>query len=169
MARQEEPAEVRAAPVKGGNKMIIIAGVIVLSAATIGGGLFFGLKSHNVTSVAEAGGEKKAEPAKKKVVPVIYPLEAFIVNIGDGSEMRYLKVKIELDTALTAENVKKEMDPYLAPLRDSILVLLTTKTIQDIQEIAGKNRLREEILATVNRIMPAGKINAVYFTDFVVQ
>lgn len=99
----------------------------------------------------------------------MYPLEAFVVNIGTGNEMRYLKIKVELETGLTKEGVKPELDPYSAQLRDSILVLLTTKTVQDIQDLPGKTKLREEILANAKKVMPMGKISNVYFTDFVVQ
>jgi flagellar FliL protein len=35
--------------------------------------------------------------------------------------------------------------------------------------VQGKNQLREEILASINKIIPPGKIAKVYFTDFVVQ
>jgi flagellar FliL protein len=83
--------------------------------------------------------------------------------------MRYLKVKVEFETTLTAEKAKLELDPYLSPLRDSILVLLTTKTIQDVQDLPGKNRLKEEILVAANKVVPLKKITSVYFTDFVVQ
>jgi len=169
MARQEEQTEAENTPAAGHNKIIMIAVAMVVSAAIIGGGLFWGLKGHSAPEGGAAGTEKKAEPVAKKEVPVMYPLEAFIVNIGDGRDMRYLKVKVELETALSPENAKKELDPYLARLRDSVLVLLTTKTIQDVQDLPGKNRLREEILAAAKRIMPGGKISSVYYTDFVVQ
>jgi flagellar FliL protein len=172
MARQEEKKEVKEVkevPAKGRKKIMIIAGVVVASAALIGAVLIYTLNSRNAESAVEAGSDRKAEQVKKRGVPVMYPLEAFIVNISDGSDMRYLKVKVELETNLSAENVKKELDPFLAPLRDSILVLLTTKTIQDVQGLPGKNRLREEILAAANRVLPSGKISTVYFTDFVVQ
>lgn len=178
MSRNEEETTAPAKKDSGNMKLIIISLVIVLSALIIGGGLFFGLKSSNASkheaSAATEGEANKdvkqdGKNPKKKETPVIYPLEAFIVNVGDGKDMRYLKVKVELETAYTAENVKKEMDPYLAPLRDSILILLTTKTIQDVQDLQGKNKLREEIVATVNKIVEQGKIKSVYFTDFVVQ
>ena len=168
MARQEEQSEEKSTKAKGHKNVLVIALVAVMSSAIIGGGLFFGLKSHN-PAVAEAGNDKKSEHGKKKEAPVIYPLEAFIVNIGDGHDMRYLKVKIEFETTLTAEKVKLEMDPYLSPLRDSILVLLTTKTIQDVQDLPGKNRLREEIMTAANKVVPAKLVSSVYFTDFVVQ
>jgi len=50
-----------------------------------------------------------------------------------------------------------------------VLVLLTTKTLQDVQDVQGKNQLREEILAAVSKIVAQGKVTKVYFTDFVVQ
>lgn len=168
MARQEETAEAEKAPAKSRKKIYIIAGVALLVAALAGGGVYYSQNNQSDTSAAEAGTAKPAA-AKKKEIPVMYPLEAFVVNINDGNDMRYLKVKVELQTGLDAEKAKNELDPYLPPLRDSILVLLTTKTIQDVRDLPGKNRLREEILAAAKKIMPQGKISSVYFTDFVVQ
>ncbi len=66
----------------------------------------------------------------------MYPLEPFIVNIYDGQEIRYLKVKVEF--GLASPEAKAELDPRQAPLRDAILVLLTTKTMQDIQDMRGR-------------------------------
>jgi flagellar FliL protein len=97
----------------------------------------------------------------------MFPLEPFIVNIYDGQELRYLKVKLEIEMVSSA--VKADMDARLAPIRDAILVLLSTKTLQDVQEVAGKNQLKDEILSSINKHIPPGKISKVYFTDFVVQ
>lgn len=96
-----------------------------------------------------------------------YQLEPFIVNIYDGQELRYLRVKVEFET--TKADAKAELDVRQAQLRDAILILLTTKTLQDIQDLQGKNQLRDEILTSVNKIVPPGTVNRVYFTDFVVQ
>jgi len=54
-------------------------------------------------------------------------------------------------------------------MRDAILVVLTSKTLQDIQDIQGKNQLREEILTAVSKIVAQGKVTRIYFTDFVIQ
>lgn len=97
----------------------------------------------------------------------IFPMEPFIVNIYDGQELRYLRVKVEFETA-TAD-AKNEIELRQAPLRDAILVLLTTKTLQDVQDLQGKNQLRDEIMVAINKILPPGKVSRVYFTDFVVQ
>jgi len=76
-------------------------------------------------------------------------------------------VKIEMEMANPA--VKPELESRLAAIRDAVLVLLTTKTLQDIQDVQGKNQLREEILSAVSKIVAQGKVTKVYFTDFVVQ
>ncbi len=97
----------------------------------------------------------------------IFPLEPFIVNIYDGQELRYLKVKVELEMVSPA--IKAEIEGRLAPIRDAILILLSAKTLQDIQDVQGKNTLKDEILGAINKNIPPGKIAKVYFTDFVVQ
>ena len=114
--------------------------------------------------------EQRRRAARKALpgaVSTVYPLEPFIVNIYDGQELRYLKVKVELE--MTGPAIKPELDARLAPIRDAVLVLLSTKTLQEIQDVQGKNQLKEEILAAINKIIPPGKIAKVYFTDFVVQ
>lgn len=114
-----------------------------------------------------AGGHGGGAPAAGGPSANIFPLEPFIVNIYDGQELRYLKVKVELEMAAPA--VKGEIEARLAPIRDAVLVLLSAKTLQDIQDIQGKNTLKEEILAAINKHIPPGKLAKVYFTDFVVQ
>src|SRR5450631_535090 len=59
----------------------------------------------------------------------MYPLEPFIVNIYDGQELRYLKVKVEMEMAGAT---KGDLDARLAPMRDAVLVLLSSKTLHDI-------------------------------------
>ncbi len=89
------------------------------------------------------------------------------MNVYDGQELRYLKVKVELE--MVGPAIKGEIEGRLAPIRDSILILLSAKTLQDIQDVQGKNTLKDEILGAINKNIPPGKIAKVYFTDFVVQ
>ena len=174
----EENAPAEGAP-KNKKMLFIIIGavavvVIALAVVFMGGG-----KKEKKEGEAEAKVEQKAEggghgaPAAGKEGAAgggasnIFPMEPFIVNIYDGQELRYLRVKVEFETA-TAD-AKHEIELRQAPLRDAILVLLTTKTLQDVQDLQGKNQLRDEIMVAVNKILPPGKVSKVYFTDFVVQ
>lgn len=187
MAKDEQvPVETESG---GGNKKkFIIIGAAVAVAVILGVVVFMmmgkGDKKDAKKEGAEAHGEAKADAKAeggghgaesgghggaggKEGATNIYPLEPFIVNIYDGQELRYLKVKVEMEMA--AAGMKNELDARLAPIRDAILVMLSTKTMQDIQDIQGKNQLKDEILAAVNKQITSGKIAKIYFTDFVVQ
>lgn len=175
----EENAPAEGAP-KSKKMLFIIIGavavvVIALAVVFMGGG-----KKEKKEGEAEAKVEQKAEggghgaPAGGKegaagggAAANVFPMEPFIVNIYDGQELRYLRVKVEFETA--SADAKGEIEMRQAPLRDAILVLLTTKTLQDVQDLQGKNQLRDEIMVAVNKILPPGKVNKIYFTDFVVQ
>jgi flagellar FliL protein len=156
-------------PPKDKKKLFIMVGVAAVALAILGAVAMFALgggKSEKKPETAKV--ESKEEGAKGEVAAsTIYPMEPFVVNIYDGQEIRYLKIKVEFE--LANPQAKAEMDAKVAPLRDAILILLTTKTMQEIQDLQGKNQLREQILGAVSKIVAASKVTKVYFTDFVVQ
>jgi len=145
---------------KGKGKMKLI--IIILASVLVVGG---GVAGYFIFT----GGHKGEAEAKTEStgVPSIFALEPFIVNIYDGQDLRYLRVRVELEVA--NEEMKTEAEARKAQLRDAILVLLTTKTMLDIRDQQGKNQLRQEIFTVSNNILPPGKLKKVYFTDFVVQ
>lgn len=169
----------------GGNKkLFIIIGAAVAVAVILGAVVFMlagkgdkkekgkedakdDAKVEAKAEAKETGGHGGEAGGKENAASNIYPLEPFIVNIYDGQELRYLKVKIEME--MVGTGVKPEIDARVAPIRDSILVLLSSKTLQDVQDVQGKNQLKEEIMGAINRTLPPGKVGKVYFTDFVVQ
>lgn len=189
MAKEEQAPAEGEAEGGGKKKLIIIIGAAVAVALILGVVAFMMLgkgdkkeKKEGETAQAEgaapaAGGHGAAAPAASGhggaagaaagAAANIFALDPFIVNIYDGQELRYLKVKVELEMVSPA--IKAEIEGRLAPIRDSILILLSAKTLQDIQDVQGKNALKDEILGAINKSIPPGKIAKVYFTDFVVQ
>lgn len=175
MAKDDQaPAETEGG---GKKKLFIIIGAAVAVAVILGIVAFMLLGKGDAKEAAKEGAktEAKAEGGhggghggKEGAAGVsnMYALEPFIVNIYDGQELRYLKVKLELEMAGAT---KGDLDARLAPMRDAVLVLLSAKTLRDIQDVQGKNQLKDEILMAVNRIVTPAKIGKVYFTDFVVQ
>ncbi len=97
----------------------------------------------------------------------ILPLEPFVVNLADPGGKRYLKTKIELE--LAAGTLQDELSTRMPQLRDTILLQLSSKTMEDIQNIDGKIALRNELIMRINQILTKGKIRNLYFTEFVVQ
>lgn len=177
MAKDEQaPAEAEGGGSK--KKMFIIIGAAVAVAVVLGVVAFMLMgkgdkqdkgkdEAKTETEGKTDGGHGAAAGGKEGAATSnMYPLEPFIVNIYDGQELRYLKVKVELEMS---SSTKADLDARLAPIRDAVLVLLSSKTLQDIQDLQGKNQLKEEILVAVNKITTPAKIARVYFTDFVVQ
>lgn len=96
----------------------------------------------------------------------MHSLEPFIVNLFDERGVRYLKVRLDVEVW---DSTKEEMEKKNPKIRDSLIVLLSSKKYEEIGSLEGKARLREEILFRLNRILGEGKAREVYFTDFVVQ
>ena len=108
-------------------------------------------------------GEGKAGAAKG----VMFDVDPFIVNLADAQDVKYLKltVKLEMDNQEGADALTERMPQ----VRDTILVLLTSKESSSIRTTQGKFQLRDEITQRVNSLLPKPAVHTVYFTDFVVQ
>ena len=97
----------------------------------------------------------------------MFPLDTFVVNLSDPGGKRYLKTKIELE--FRSNEMRNELTSWLPQLRDSILILLSSKTLGDIQSIDGKIALRNALIMRINQLLKQGRIKNLYFTEFVVQ
>ncbi len=188
MAEEEEKKE-EAAPAKGGllkNKKILI--IIIAAVVVIGGAAaFFLLKGGGDEGAADDAHEPKAEkhaPAKKKDSgghggghgdegggdhegPAVHHLKPFIVNLQDQSGGRYLKLTLNLElTSPESAGSLKVNDPKI---RDSIIILLSSKSYADIGTVEGKYKLRDEIVNRINQFLPDNSVKTAYFTEFVIQ
>jgi flagellar FliL protein len=65
--------------------------------------------------------------------------------------------------------IMDEIEQRMPQIRDSILVLLSSKTADEVRTVEGKFRLRDEIISRVNKLISNGKVKGAYFTEFVMQ
>jgi flagellar FliL protein len=148
------------APKKSKLKWIIIITTIVL---LIGAGSFFGY------SKLKKNTEVKAASEKSQKVSIICPLKSFVVNLLDkrGVERRYLKVTIEVEVGSEAD--KQLIESNDPQLRDSVLLLLSNQTLNEINTMEGKLSLKQELLSRMKQILGEGVVRRIFFTEFVVQ
>ena len=170
MAEEKENQEQEEKKEGGGNKLLLIVIIVLLLVLLIVGGLvaYFLLSG--------GGEEEQVEPQKvekkKKVssmteIGPIYSLDGFVVNLLSNSSSRYLKCKIDLE--LDAPELQEEVDKKLPAIRDLIIRILSSKTVEEIQTSKGKEKLKEEIKRKINEMLTTGEIRNVYFTEFVIQ
>jgi len=174
---EEEPKEK-----KSGNMLMIIIIVVLILIILIGG----------IVAVLMMGGdeevvEEKTPQAKEKSVShkkrnsssvmddsrslseigILYPLETFTVNLKSDAGRRYLKVTMSLE--VNGEELSLELDAKSAVLRDRIIRILTSKTLEEISSKKGKAKVTTQIMNTLNAMIVDGSIEGIYFTEFVIQ
>jgi flagellar protein FliL len=97
----------------------------------------------------------------------MYPLEVFVVNLLDPRGKRYLKVQIEMELA-SPEAVARATRKN-PKLRDTVIMMLTNLSFEDVMSPEGKIRIRDELLQRFNQDMRPDRVINIYFTEFVVQ
>jgi len=150
----------------------IIAAVVVLAAGGGAAWWFLG-RGEAKPAKAVAAAAAKPSPATPAGPPLYVALDPpFVTNFEAEQMVRFLQVTVQVMTRdpATVEALKAN-DPVI---RNDLLLLLGNQKYADISAREGKERLREEALATVRRdLTGAGangeKVEAVYFTSFVMQ
>jgi flagellar protein FliL len=196
MANKEKEHEEEGTPEGGekkkSGKLLLIIIIVVLFLIIIIGGIiaFMMMGSHEAEggegaktakeAPAAEGGEKKATEGENKStgssggldtpsteVGIMFPLELFTVNLLSESGRRYLKVEMNLE--LEGEELAVELEKKKPVLRDVIIRILSSKSLEEISTVKGKESLKEQIVSELNQRTKDGKIKNVYFVDFVVQ
>ncbi len=170
----EEIEEVEDAPRKS-KLPLILAGA---AAFILGGGAGFGASM--VLASEDAGAaEIECEEGDEDCVPaegeaeepestrVVHSLGNFTVNLRGSGGGRVLRMEVQVETDDTALPTVEE---NTAQLRDAVITLASDYSYADVEGLDGKTRPRDELLGRVNTLLPAeGRIERVYFTEFVVQ
>jgi flagellar FliL protein len=74
-------------------------------------------------------------------------------------------MKIELNNDKVLEEVKNRS----FQVKDAMLMILSSKEFDDIATPSGKQALKQELMAQMNKIIKQGQVKDVFFTDFIVQ
>ncbi len=186
MAEATENNEVVVEKKSGSSNILLIIIAAMLGLMLIGGGVgAYLLLSEDDAVIADANSAKAAQTEKPEAqaaspapansvrksdftnIGPMYPLNQFIVNLFSEDGSRYLKTTINLE--LSIPELATELDSKKPLIRDIIIKALSAKSYEEISTIAGKESLKDEIVANVNTVLKDGKINNVFFTDFVIQ
>lgn len=97
----------------------------------------------------------------------MYPLDGFTINLLSDSGRRYLKVTINLE--LKDEETAAELEAKSPVIRDIMIRVLTSKTLEEIATAKGKDKLKDQLVNQINLRLQDGEIKNVYFVEFVIQ
>ncbi len=92
----------------------------------------------------------------------------FTTNIvKDGKSTKFLKTKVSVRTE--HEDVSEEIKKRNVVIRDSVIKALSSKQFAEVATERGKLNLKEEVGETINNLLSEGKVEEVFFTEFIVQ
>jgi len=108
----------------------------------------------------------EAAPTEAPRVRSTLHLETFVLNLADIDQRSYLRVGIDL--GLKQEAKRGETAP-VAEVRDTILSVLAEAKVSDLATVAGKTKLKENLLHALQQRLPRLGVEEVYFTEFLIQ
>lgn len=111
--------------------------------------------------------DPKADPAKEFIPPelgVLYPLDNFLVNIASDRGPKFLQMQMELE--LDNPALEDELALKRPAVRDAVILLLTSRTFAELRDKKGIEKLRFDLIRSINGLLKTGNVKGIYFTQF---
>jgi flagellar FliL protein len=119
-------------------------------------------------SGGEGEGEGEGEGAKGGGVEGnFYTIESIVVNPAGTAGTRFLSCGVSFELENSAD--LKALEAKGVQIKDILITILSSKTVDELSDITQRNKMRRQILFVVNRFAAPTKAKAVYLTDFVLQ
>lgn len=170
--KAEKPANTTAQkPAAGGKPMLFIGLALfnMLVVIAVGVMIYMGKQKEaaqpGIDDVIRGESEAQAkEQSEPQFIGSLIPLETFLVNLAGSRGQKLVKINMELEVNNT--EVQNEIEKLKPKIRDIIIIIVSGKSYQQLSTSDGKDELREEIRNQVNLFLTKGKINQVFFTEF---
>jgi flagellar FliL protein len=111
-----------------------------------------------------------AKPAKAEVGSTM-ALDEFLINLADVNQDRYVKTSIAL--GLKKGVTEDDLKDQVPQIRDCIVTVLSTQTLESVRTEQGKLKLKKELVAKINKAIADDhsndKVVEIYFQTFATQ
>jgi flagellar FliL protein len=166
-------------PVKKRKTFLLVVGLVVLLVVIAAAVAFFLIRNKQLESYRfEADPytentpveEAPPPPASNSAKHVFAALEMFTANLADRDRDRFAQVGVMIE--LGDVKVDSALKAVLPIIRSEILLLLSSKSADELLTLQGKQTLAQEILDIARKqISPEfrSQVYAVHFSSFVIQ
>lgn len=154
---EERHEEVHHEEKKGGKRTFLILFIVLTLLG--GGGLSYLFLFNKKAATSEA---EQKKPAQKTA---LIALDPFVLNLLEQG--RFLKVSMQFE--INDETQREFVQSRIPQLRDAIITLVSSKSVESIASPEGKIQLKDEILLRANQVMERDVFKNLYFTEFVMQ
>ncbi|HLU24484.1 MAG TPA: flagellar basal body-associated FliL family protein [Longimicrobiales bacterium] len=97
----------------------------------------------------------------------LYTVDNLVVNPAGTKGTRFLMTTVVFE--VRTQSVVEELRRREAQVRDALLTLLSSKTVEELVDVEARDTLRNELRDVVLAMVPRAQIGAVYFSHYVIQ
>lgn len=141
-----------------------LVGINILAVAGLAGYLI--LSQRAGVAHASAAHHARAEEHRPRFGPMV-DLEPLITNLNDPGAERYVRTTLRLEVGSEAQ--KAEVEAAVVPIRDRIIVELSSLRVEDTMGPSHQAAIRERLRRIVNETLGSRLVRRVYFVEMVVQ
>jgi flagellar FliL protein len=124
-----------------------------------------------ITKAAKGNSDKeKTEVVKEetnKELGKFITLDPFTVNLAGGTN--YLQTAVAFEIKSDNAELAKEIEERKPQINDSIITILSEKSLEEIDTASKREKLKKDIKKAVDSMLSYGKIERVYFSTFIMQ
>ncbi|PCJ35259.1 MAG: hypothetical protein COA75_06680 [Cellvibrionales bacterium] len=154
------------------NKTVAIIVTIVVLLIIGGGGAFFFLSDDGATADSSSSNSAIEARGESYYLALEPP---FIVNFVYKDTLRYLQMTLSVMSH--EPKILEQVTHHMPAIRHRLIMLISNKTFNELNGEDSKEVLREEMLLEIRSIIQAeqnkahnpGRVEAVYFTGYVMQ
>jgi flagellar FliL protein len=140
---------------------IILIGLVIFLVAM--GASYFLMRSLMAPLYPE---KEKTETQKELAGGSLISVGEFTTNVSGDEGNHYLKVEVFIE--VPDKKAQKSMEEYMPVIKDTILGVLSSKSIADL-DVRNRDALKVEMKKKMNSVLGANVVNSVYFTNFILQ
>jgi flagellar FliL protein len=114
----------------------------------------------------QAANAAKADQTAKDIGPT-YQVGDFTVNLAETSSIRFIRTGLVLE--LEKEGDLKEAEKREPQIRDRVISVLRTRTLADLKAPDGLDKLRTDLIESINELFVSSTVTDIFFVDLVFQ
>ncbi|MFP4212531.1 MAG: flagellar basal body-associated protein FliL [Desulfohalobiaceae bacterium] len=167
---QAEQANANQGKKRSKRKLLLLSLLGLMFLAAAGGLGFWGYQQFLAPEQEESSAENKdqEEQGKKSSENTeLVSLPTLLVNLADPMGKRFIKVSIDLE--VEDKKAESSIQDNMPRIKDALIMLLSSKSFDQISSMENKMALKGEIVERVNQILGKSVVQEIYFTEFVIQ
>ncbi len=156
-------AEEEAPKKKSGLILKVILFVVGLG---VGGTLGFTSYERIATMTYDGSATEEGDESAPLEYGEFFEISGIIINPTHSIGQRYLMVNIGLEG--NAEAIA-DIETKEIVIRDMVIRELGQRTTEELADVARRDSMKNDLLTNVNNILQNGKVDRMYFTQYVIQ